>query len=66
MISKISQIQPFTDITNCLRLLPMLGPGDMCEELWLQVSYHGGDKGFCRGGSGAFDHPEKQPSISRA
>lgn len=44
----------------------MLGPGDMCEELWLQVSYHGGDKGFCRGGSGAFDHPEKQPSISRA
>lgn len=55
-----------TYFANSLRLVFMLGPGDMCEELRLQVSHPGDNKGFCRGGSGAVDHPEKQPSISGA
>lgn len=44
----------------------MLGPGDLREELRLQVSHPGDDAGFCRGGFGAVDHPEKQPSLSPA
>ncbi len=44
----------------------MSGPGDLCEELWLQVSHPGDHAGFCWGGSGAVDHPEKQPSLSPA
>lgn len=43
-----------------------LAPGDMCKELRLQVPHPGDDKGFCRGGSSAVDHPEEQPSASCA
>lgn len=33
------------------------GPGDLREELRLQVSHPGDDTGFRRGGSGAVNHP---------
>lgn len=44
----------------------MSGAGDLCEELRLQVSHPGDDAGFYRGGSGAVDHPEEQPSSDPA
>ena len=43
-----------------------LAPGDMCKELRLQVPHPGDDKGFCRGGPSAVDHPKEQPSTSCA
>lgn len=39
------------------------GPGDLSEELRLQVSHPGDDTGFYRRGSGEVDHPEEQPST---
>lgn len=35
-----------------------LGPGDLCEELWQQISHPGDNTGFHWGGSGAVHHPE--------
>lgn len=35
-----------------------LGPGDLREELWQQISHPGDNTGFHRGGSGTRHHPE--------
>lgn len=42
------------------------GPGDLCEELWLQVSHPGDNTRFHRRGLGTIDHPEEQPPTSPA
>lgn len=40
--------------------------GNLREKLRLSISHPGNDTGFHRGGSGASDHPEEQPSTGGA